>query len=112
VRDLFHLRDRQAAAVSSTDQGTDAGTRNHANGDALFLENFQDADMGDAAGKTAAEGKSDGGSGLRPDRRWLAGEFFPKDPDGPDDLPQTSHSAATPTSPATSAGIADPTATR
>src|SRR5262249_7496749 len=50
---------RHSAAVSGTNERTHAGTRNETDGNALFFEDFQDADVNDSACKPAAEGKSE-----------------------------------------------------
>ena len=58
---LFEFRGRNAAAVGGTDKRSDAGSRDKADGDIFLLENFENADVGDTAGESAAQGKTYGG---------------------------------------------------
>src|SRR5205807_7865823 len=53
--DLFHVRHRAATAIDSADQRPYAGSGHKTDGDILFLEDFQNSQMGDAAGESAAQ---------------------------------------------------------
>jgi len=46
------------AAVRGANDGADAGASYEVDGNAFFFEDFQDANMGQAAGKTAAQRES------------------------------------------------------
>ena len=58
---LFQFSDGDAAAIGCADERADAGAGHQADGNIFFFENFEDADMRDAAGKTAAQSQSDAG---------------------------------------------------
>lgn len=52
---LLEVSGREPAAIRGADECADAGARNVADGDVFFFEDFENADVGDAASKTAAE---------------------------------------------------------
>jgi hypothetical protein len=54
-----------AGQIAAADQGADRGAGDHVDLDAGFVERAQDADMGPAAGRAAAERQSDAGLGSR-----------------------------------------------
>ena len=59
ARDLFQFRDRHTAAIGSPDQSADARSCYIADRDLFFFENFEDADVRDAASKAATQRDSD-----------------------------------------------------
>ena len=56
--------DGESAAIRGAHDRAYTGARNHANWNAFFFEDFENADVRDAAGKASAQGDSDC-------RRWL-----------------------------------------
>ena len=69
--DLGEFLGGDAAAIGGAYDRSDAGTGDEANRDSLFFEDFEDADMGESTGKTAAEGDADGRRfGLRLSKAW------------------------------------------
>ncbi len=58
---LFQLRDSDTAAVGRADQRAHTGAGDQAYRNIFFFEDFEDADVGDAAGKAAAQGQSNAG---------------------------------------------------
>ena len=52
---LLQLGDGDSAAIGSADQRAYTGAGDKLDGDIFFFENFEDADVGDAAGKTSAQ---------------------------------------------------------
>ena len=54
-----------AAAVGSTDERTDTGASHQAHRNIFFFKNFEDTDMRDAAGETAAQRQPYAAGGLR-----------------------------------------------
>src|SRR5215471_4014681 len=92
ARYLIHFGERQAAAVAGADQCTHAGASDEADRNAFLLENFQNADMGNAAGEASPEcdtygRNTNGGNG----GNRLAGKLAPKCLHRANDLPQTFH---------------------
>src|SRR5580704_15297533 len=57
---LFHLGDRQAAAIAGANQRSHACAGHGMNWNVFFFEDFQDADVSDAASETSAQRKADG----------------------------------------------------
>ncbi len=57
--DLLQLGDGDAAAVGRADERPHTGARDQADGNIFFFEDFQNADMGDAASKAPTQRKSD-----------------------------------------------------
>ena len=87
---LFQFRDGDAAAVGCADQRADAGAGDHADGNIFFFENFENADMSDAASKAATQGESDADR-LRLLRPEWARKAASKGLYGTNDLAQTLH---------------------
>ncbi len=56
---LFQLRDGDAAAVGCSDKRADAGAGDQADRNVFFFENFQNADMSNAAREAATQSQSD-----------------------------------------------------
>src|SRR5690242_20244491 len=57
--EFFHLFCTDTAAVGRSQQCAYAGSSNVADGDVFFFEDFQDADVSQSAGKTAAQRQAD-----------------------------------------------------
>lgn len=57
--DFLEFFGGDAAAIRCANHGSDAGSGNKVDRNAFFFENFEDADMGESAGKPAAECDSD-----------------------------------------------------
>ena len=91
VGDFFQFRDGESAAISGAHDRANAGARNHADRDALFFENFEDADVRDAASEASAEGDADGRCAMRICWNRPAGKFAAKGLHGPNNLAQTLH---------------------
>jgi hypothetical protein len=89
VGDLFEFGNREPAAVGCADESADAGSGDHADGDAGFFEDLENSDVGDTAGESASKGDADDGG--RCDFRSLPGELAAERLYRPDDLPQTLH---------------------
>src|ERR1700733_5567998 len=89
-RNFFEFFDREAAAVNGPNQGANAGSGNDADRDPFFFEDFQHSDVGHAAGKPAAEGKTYGRY-WQPRHGGLTGEFAAEGLHGSNDLFKTLH---------------------
>jgi hypothetical protein len=53
--EFFHFRRRQTAAIARANQGANACSSDGVDGNVFLFENFEDADMGNAASETPAE---------------------------------------------------------
>ncbi len=74
---LFQFSGGKSAAVRRADQRTHARAGHKTDGYFFFFENFQNADMSDAAGKPATQRDSDSRSGRRRFRSSRAARQFP-----------------------------------
>jgi hypothetical protein len=61
VGEFFQFRDGDSAAICGAHDRAYAGARNHANRDAFFFEDLENAYVRDAAGKASAEGDTNVG---------------------------------------------------
>jgi len=92
--DLLQLRRRKTAAVCGADKSAYACTCNISDRDIFFFENLEDADVGDAAGETSAQGQTNAGIAVI-GLRGMPGKLAAKGLYGTNDLAQTLHGTPT-----------------
>ena len=74
---MGHVVKRGATGVRGSDQRADAGAGDEIDGDFVFFEHAQDADVGDAARESAAEGDAYFRAFAGADRQRPAGRGSP-----------------------------------
>jgi hypothetical protein len=90
VRNFLEILKGKPAAVRRSNQRANAGTRDEANWNSFFFENFEDSDVGHATREASAESHADcGESGLN--RNPFARQFPAESLHGPDNLAETFH---------------------
>ena len=62
--EFLEFGDVESAAIGGADESADAGARDKADRNVFFFENFEDADVSQAAGEASAEGQTDTALGV------------------------------------------------